>query len=80
MIAILNGLLLGSLAYGVMGLVFGVWFVFFRLKQLDSGARNAGWGFRLLILPGVVALWVIFAKRVWCGEGIPGERSAHWRI
>ena len=49
------------LIYLALGLVFAVWFVTRRV-QLDPAAREAGWGFRLLILPGCVALWPILLR------------------
>ena len=43
--------------YGVFGLVFGVCFVVAAVTRLDPLAKGSGLGFRLLILPGVAALW-----------------------
>lgn len=44
-------------AYCASGVVFGTYFVTYGVNRLDPAARSAGWGFRLLILPGVIALW-----------------------
>ena len=50
-------------AYGTLGLLFAVVFHRRGLARLDAGAHGAGWGFRLLITPGLVALWPLLARR-----------------
>ncbi len=47
------------------------------LGRLDPAAEGAGIGFRLLVLPGLIALWPILATRAVRGEGPPAERNAH---
>lgn len=47
----------GGMAYCLLGLVVGVPFVLRGVDRLDPAARGAPLGFRLLILPGSVALW-----------------------
>jgi hypothetical protein len=49
--------------YASSGLVFAVPFVWLGVQRLDSEAQGSGIGFRLLILPGVVAFWPIFLYR-----------------
>ena len=39
---------------------------------------QAGWGFKLLIVPGAVALWPLLWRRVRAG-GPAAERNAHDR-
>jgi hypothetical protein len=51
--------------YAVMGVLFAVPFVCRWAGQLDASARTGSWGFRLIILPGVVALWPVLAGKVW---------------
>ena len=64
--------------YAGLGLVFALGFVAFGVTRVDETARGAGWGFRLLILPGTVALWPLLAWRCWRGGGEPPvERTAH---
>jgi len=46
-------------AYAAVGLAFGILFVVAGVHRIDSGAKGAGAGFRLLILPGVAALWPV---------------------
>ena len=64
--------------YASLGLVFAVPFVFFGVQRLDSEAQGSGVGFRLLILPGVAALWPMFLYRLM--RGIiepPAEKNPH---
>jgi hypothetical protein len=44
-------------AYGAAGISFALWFVLHGVGRIDASAKSAPWGFRLLILPGVAALW-----------------------
>jgi hypothetical protein len=53
----------GLLAYLVVGLIFGVAFVSVGVQRVDSAARRTSVAFRLLILPGTVALWPYLAAR-----------------
>lgn len=56
--------LLGLLAvHALMGLLFAASFLTRRIERVDPSARGSGWGFRLLILPGVVALWPLLWAR-----------------
>jgi hypothetical protein len=55
--------LLVMAAYGALGLLFALPFHWRGLPALDAGAHGAGLGFRLLITPGVVALWPLLALR-----------------
>ncbi len=45
--------------YAAAGVLFAVAFVTRGVGRLDSAAVGAGIGFRLLILPGVAALWPV---------------------
>jgi len=49
--------------YVGLGLIFAVPFVWLGVQRFDSTARGSGIAFRLLILPGVVALWPMFVFR-----------------
>jgi hypothetical protein len=63
-----------------VGLIFGLSFLARGLVRVDPGARGASLGFRLIVLPGVVALWPLLAKRWWAGTGAsPVESNAHRR-
>ncbi len=43
--------------YAALGILFAIAFVTAGLPRVDHAAANAPWGFRLVIIPGVVALW-----------------------
>lgn len=67
--------------YAWLGLLFALAFVSIGVTRVDMQARGAGWGFRLLILPGVVALWPLFLRRWLQGAaGPPSEINAHRRL
>lgn len=51
------------LAYAAAGLLFGVPFVFFWAGRVDVAAQAGSWGFRLAILPGVIALWPLMLAK-----------------
>jgi hypothetical protein len=49
--------------YLLSGLLVGVPFVWRRVQRVNSAAAGASWGFRLMILPGCVALWPLIVRR-----------------
>lgn len=78
MIAAIFLILLGI--YLACGFVFAVPFVLFGVKKIDPHAAHGSWGFRLLIIPGTMALWPLLLRR-WL-KGIhepPEECNAHRR-
>lgn len=64
--------------YVGLGLIFAVPFVWFGVQRVDSEAQGSGVGFRLLILPGVAALWPKFLYR-WTRRIVepPVEKNPH---
>jgi hypothetical protein len=50
-------------AYAGTGMAFGIPFLAFGIQRIDPAARGTGLGFRVLVLPGVVALWPVMAVR-----------------
>jgi hypothetical protein len=65
-------------AWLACGIVFAIPFVMLGAGRVDPHAKGGSWGFRLLILPGTVALWPILAWRWAKGTGEPPvERTAH---
>jgi hypothetical protein len=64
--AILNGLAI----YAGLGALFAALFLAFGLTHVDHGAKGAGLAFRLMIVPGLVALWPIMLVR-WIVGGQP---------
>ena len=66
--------------YALIGLLFAVPFVLRGVGRVDPAAREGTWGFRLLILPGVVAFWPLFARRLATGVTTPpAECTPHRR-
>jgi len=55
-------------AYAAMGLVFGLVFVSLGIGRLDSVAKGSRLGFRVIVLPGVIALWPFLLIR-WARGG-----------
>ncbi len=66
-------------AYLLIGLLVAVPFVFAGVKRIDPSAREGSLGFRLLILPGSVALWPVVLRRWRSGSAPPEECNAHRR-
>lgn len=63
-------------AYLAAGIVFAIAFHFWGMRRVDPGAAGSTLAFRLLVTPGLVALWPWLA-RIWRrGEPRP-ERNAH---
>jgi len=64
--------------YSAIGIVFALVFVVKGAQQIDEEAVGAGWGFRLLILPGCAAFWPLLLKRWVSGRhSPPEERNPH---
>ena len=77
--------------YVIAGALFALLFVIFLVGRIDASARfhreEFNWklllswldtiGFRILIFPGVVAFWPLFAVRLLRGRTVPIERNAH---
>jgi len=66
-------------AYAAFGLLFAIAFLARGIERLDPGARGSGWGFRLIVLPGVVAFWPLLLARWLRGASQPIESNAHRR-
>ena len=49
--------------YVAIGAVFAVPFVWKGVARLDPSAEQGSWGFRVLILPGTVALWPLLLAK-----------------
>jgi len=64
--------------YVGVGLLLLPWWHWRGLRRLDETAAKGPWGFRLLISPGLVALWPVMLQRARRGTGHPAEeRNAH---
>jgi len=66
--------------YLACGLVFAMAFAAAGAKRIDPRAAAGTRGFRLLIIPGVMALWPLLLKRWMSGANCPPEENtAHRR-
>jgi len=66
--------------YLLVGFCFGLFFVIHGINRIDPSARSSGWGFRLIILPGVIALWPLLTSRMLRNQSSPPvECTAHRR-
>lgn len=62
------------------GLLFAIPCLARGLAAIDPGAREGSWGFRLIVLPGVIALWPLLLRRWLSGRSEPPvEENAHRR-
>jgi hypothetical protein len=75
--SIASGLVTALYVSLAVGALFAIPFVLVGAGRIDPTARTGTWGFRLLILPGAVALWPLLAARWLRGGGPPEERGAH---
>ena len=67
-------------AYLACGLVFAIPFALIGAKNIDPHATHGSWGFRVLIVPGAIALWPLLLRRWASGAKEPPEESnAHRR-
>jgi hypothetical protein len=67
-------------AYLALGLVLAIPFVLIGIKHIDPHAVKGSWGFRVLIVPGTMALWPWLLRRWATGvREPPAECTAHRR-
>jgi hypothetical protein len=64
-------------AYAVAGVVFAAAFLTWGIAQVDPRVVGAPWTLRVIILPGIVALWPLFARRWASGAAAPIEDNPH---
>jgi hypothetical protein len=66
--------------YAVAGIVTAVWFFVRRIKRLNPSAAGGSLGFRVLVTPGIIALWpLILMKAVRPGSGACPDRAEELR-
>ena len=63
-------------AYFVTGVGFAAWFHLRGIVRLDTAAKGAGLGFRLIISPGLVALWPLLWFR-WVAASQAASTTEH---
>ena len=49
--------------YGLAGIAFAGGFVIFGIHRVDPVAEHSTIGFRLIVIPGVAALWPLLLTR-----------------
>ena len=49
--------------YAAMGVLFALAFVTAGVQAIDPAAKESGMGFRIIIFPGVAALWPLMISR-----------------
>jgi hypothetical protein len=49
--------------YLAAGFIFAIIFSWRGAGKIDEGVKNAGWGFRLIIIPGTMLLWPYLFKK-----------------
>lgn len=68
-------------AYLAVGLMLLPWWHLRGLRRLDHAAGDGRWGFRILISPGLVALWPWLVANALIGDGEPEtECTAHRKL
>ena len=50
-------------AYGLAGAIFAVAFISRGMQRIDPVAQHAPLGFRVIVMPGVAALWPLLLTR-----------------
>ncbi len=64
--------------YLVLGAAFAVPFVIWGVGRIDPAAKTGTPGFKILIVPGVAALWPLLLMRLLSGRtSPPDQRTAH---
>jgi hypothetical protein len=65
--------------YLLVGILFAAYCLFAGgLGRIERGAAEGTRGFRLLMVPGLMALWPVLVRRALAGAGAaPIEKNAH---
>lgn len=63
--------------YFAGGFVFAIYFLIAGVTRLDRAAIGSSIWFRLLLIPGAVALWPLLALRLMSNVKAPTEHNAH---
>ncbi len=53
-------------AYGVAGVAIAIWFFARQIKRLDLATASGSLGFRVLVAPGIIALWPLVLLKALC--------------
>jgi TM2 domain-containing membrane protein YozV len=63
MVLFVNIIFMMAALYLLAGVLFAVFFLSKGVEKMDTGAHGAGWGFRLMILPGTIVLWPVLLSK-----------------
>ena len=64
--------------YAALGVLLLPWWQWTGLRRLDGTTAHGSLGFRVLVCPGLVALWPFLLARALKGTGLPpAEHNAH---
>jgi hypothetical protein len=77
MVNIITGILSGAAVYLGLGALFGLAFITRGVQRVDAAAEASSIWFRLLILPGSIALWPFLLLRWVRGASASAEHNAH---
>jgi len=75
-----QSLVIAITIYALIGVVFGIFFVFTRAHRIDPAAEKAGFFFKFLIFFGSAALWPVLVGRAFGKQHEPVEKNAHRRV
>lgn len=63
MVAMSEAIVNIATGYAAIGLAFAILFVTIGIHRVDEQARGSSIGFRLIVVPGVAALWPLLLVR-----------------
>ena len=61
--ATINTILILVATYLLPGLFFVIPFIVKGVTRIDEGAKGSKWGFRMIIIPGVIVFWPFLLKK-----------------
>ena len=67
-VEVVHGALWTVAFYLAIGFLVGIPLLIVGIGRIDPATKAAPWTFRVLVLPGVVALWPLFVRR-WLATG-----------
>ena len=71
-------LVFASTLYGIIGVLFTIVFLIFGIEESDPNAKGTSIPFKLMLVPGIIIFWPLFAIRWIIGVRRPPlERNAH---
>lgn len=54
--------------YALLGLLFGLYFLFIGATKIDPLLADSKKGVRVLLFPGVIATWPLFIKKIFSSK------------